>query len=93
MGSAGKEPWISEVRGVEDISPALLKELREIEAQFDVSAAKLKEISHRFEEELREGLDGYGKNIVSQLVQYSMLCQLTTPAHERHLDTRLPIWP
>ncbi|KAI1384980.1 uncharacterized protein F4822DRAFT_416934 [Hypoxylon trugodes] len=51
---------------LEDISPSLRKELAEIESQFNVTGEKLKQISERFEEELREGLENEGSNIVGQ---------------------------
>lgn len=48
------------------LPPALEEEWRNIEKDFTVDTAKLKEIVSRFEEELGEGLQKPRQNIVSQ---------------------------
>ena len=47
------------------LSPELRHELKCIGEQFTVDTAKLKAISERFQEELLEGLERDGGNIVS----------------------------
>ncbi|KAK5696816.1 hypothetical protein LTR97_008120 [Elasticomyces elasticus] len=54
---------MSDVQGLDNLSPVLLDELRALEQQFDVTPEKLKQISHRFEEELKDGLVKDGTNI------------------------------
>jgi len=54
----------SEVEGVQTLSPALKRELGDIEAQFNVDKKTLVKVSQRFEEELKEGLEKHGSNIV-----------------------------
>ncbi|KAI1134495.1 hypothetical protein F5Y05DRAFT_398099 [Hypoxylon sp. FL0543] len=53
----------SEPNSLEGISPDLQAELNNIENQFNVTSEKLKQISERFEEELREGLEKEGSNL------------------------------
>ncbi|KAK5133270.1 hypothetical protein LTR08_008004 [Meristemomyces frigidus] len=53
----------SEADGLKTLSPALQAELKALEADFTVDGPKLKHISQRFEEELREGLEKNGCNI------------------------------
>ena len=45
----------SDIDDVDQLSPVLKEQLRSLEEIFTVDAAKLKEISKRFEEELQEG--------------------------------------
>ncbi|KAK5677857.1 hypothetical protein LTS10_009740 [Elasticomyces elasticus] len=54
---------MSDVQGLDNLSPVLLDELRALEQQFDVTPEKLKQISQRFEEELKDGLAKDGTNI------------------------------
>jgi hexokinase len=54
----------SAVEGLENLSPELKKELQDLEEQFEVDKAKLKEIVVRFGEELVEGLQKDGANLV-----------------------------
>ena len=61
----------SEVEGLKALSPALERELENIEAQFNVDKDKLVKISRRFEEELQEGLERHGSNIVRPFPQSS----------------------
>ena len=53
-----------EVHALDKLPPALQAELEVLEAAFTVDGPKLKQISQRFEEELREGLASNGCNIV-----------------------------
>ncbi|KAF2763851.1 hexokinase [Teratosphaeria nubilosa] len=53
----------SAVDGIDHLSPALRKQLDSIEEQFEISAAKLKEMVARFREELQEGLGREGANL------------------------------
>ena len=76
----------SEVEALQNLSPALKRELENIEAHFDVGKDKLKEISRRFEEELREGLERHGSNIVRIPPQSSRFLYSHHTADERHLD-------
>jgi hexokinase len=46
------------------LSPQLQEEFDTLKEKFTVDTAKLKEIIHRFEEELKEGLEKDGTNIV-----------------------------
>lgn len=48
------------------LAPGVQDALASIEKQFTVNTDKLKQISKRFEEELREGLEKDGANIVSR---------------------------
>ncbi|KAK5120408.1 hypothetical protein LTR85_006347 [Meristemomyces frigidus] len=57
------DPTKSEVQGLDNLSPALKTALQDLEAKFTVDRQKLKQISQRFEEELREGLQKDGCNI------------------------------
>ncbi|KAK5735515.1 hypothetical protein LTR17_008048 [Elasticomyces elasticus] len=54
---------MSDVQGLDNLSPVLLNELRALEQQFKVTPEKLKQISQRFEEELKDGLAKDGTNI------------------------------
>jgi hexokinase len=52
---------------IESLPFELRRELERLQEEFWVSTEKLKEISQRFEQELQDGLDKYGANIVSGL--------------------------
>lgn len=52
------------VEGLDNLSNELKDALQDIETQFAVNTAKLKEISQEFERELQEGLKKDGGNIV-----------------------------
>ncbi|KAI0841924.1 hypothetical protein F5Y06DRAFT_292747 [Hypoxylon sp. FL0890] len=56
-------PSQPESNNLEGISPHLRDELTNIKNQFNVTSEKLKQISERFEEELREGLEKEGSNL------------------------------
>jgi hypothetical protein len=73
---------------VEALPPDLRQELERLEKEFSVDAQKLKEISQQFEQELQDGLDKYGSNIVSLPIkwQYHLL---TSAVHECDLGTRM----
>lgn len=63
--AADRRDWKgSEVEDLDSLPPTLQTELGDLEAQFNVDAKRLKQISHRFEEELQEGLEKDGSNIV-----------------------------
>lgn len=62
MGS--RDATLSEVEGLDKLSSQLRHELKSIEAQFEVSREKLREISRQFERELKDGLEKDGTNIV-----------------------------
>lgn len=62
----GKRPKRTEIMDVPALAPGLHDALASIEKQLTVDTAKLKQISKLFEEELREGLERDGANIVSR---------------------------
>ncbi|OTB13594.1 hypothetical protein K445DRAFT_64313 [Daldinia sp. EC12] len=51
----------------ENLSPELREKLIDIENQFNVTSDKLKEVTRRFEKELREGLEKDGSNIAMNI--------------------------
>ncbi|KAI1382021.1 hypothetical protein F4677DRAFT_400577 [Hypoxylon crocopeplum] len=59
----GSSPPKISFEGFEGLSPDLREELIAIENQFNVAGEKLRQISERFKEELREGLEKEGSNI------------------------------
>ncbi|KAI1415868.1 hypothetical protein F5Y13DRAFT_186722 [Hypoxylon sp. FL1857] len=63
MARRGHLPSQSKSNGLEGISLDLRDEMINIENQFNVTSEKLKRISERFEEELREGLEKEGSNL------------------------------
>lgn len=55
---------MGELRKTEDLPKELQTELKKLEDDFTVDTKQLKSITSRFREELREGLEEHGKNIV-----------------------------
>ncbi len=57
-----------------EVSRSLLAEIQELETQFSVSPAKLKEITAHFQKELERGLSVEGGSIVSSSCIYTCTC-------------------
>jgi hypothetical protein len=82
---------MTEVEGLDHLSVDLKRELESLEDQFHVSSQKLKQISERFEEELKEGLEADGANIVSLARDQGVTSDIK-PAHECDVGAWLAYW-
>lgn len=62
--------------GLHELPESLHNKLLRLEREFDVDTTKLKDISRRFEEELQDGLERYGANIVSTFDHAELFTQV-----------------